>query len=134
MPRSSWSVSVALCCLPFYGCATDEDYRKVFRDQHSAWLEMTEVLSTVRDEKSMAEAKVKLDASFDKFEAISKRAKALPAPSKEIKQQLEKEREYLEQATTNLLREVGRIRKMPGGPGFLSQFEARHPGLMGAAR
>ena len=127
-------IPAVLCCLAFIGCTKEEDYLNVFRDQQKAWQELTDILAEVRDEKSMAEAKTKLDASFEKFDALSKRAKALPEPSKEIRNRLEKEREYLQQSTENLLREVGRIRKMPGGQEFLNQFEARRQGLMGAVR
>lgn len=127
-------IPAALCCLALVGCTKEEDYLNVFRDQQKAWQELTDILAEVRDEKSMAEAKTKLDASFEKFDALSKRAKALPEPSKEIRNRLEKEREYLQQSTENLLREVGRIRKMPGGQEFLNQFEARRQGLMGAVR
>ena len=126
--------SAALCCLGFIGCAREDDYLDVFRDQQKAWLEMTEILSNIRDEKTMAEAKLKLDANFEKFESLSKRAKALPQPSEKIRKRLEQEREYLEQTTAALQREVARVQKMPGGMQFLNQYQSRRQGLMGAVR
>ena len=134
MIRGFWLTTVGGICLSLVACAKEEDYLSVYRDQQKSWQEITDILGAVQDQKSMGEAQAKLDASIEKFETISKRANALPKPSKEIAKRLEREIEMMQLTTDNLKREVGRIRKLPGGQEFLKHFESKHQGLVGAVR
>ncbi len=117
-----------------FGCTKEEDYLSVFREQQKARQDIAEILGTVRDEKSMADAKEKLDGMSEKCAAIAKRASALPAPSRKVQERLMQEREYVQQTMDDLKREVGRIQQLPGGPEFIRQFVSNQPGLMGAIR
>src|SRR5262245_53347211 len=62
------------------GCAKDEDYLSVIRDQTAAYREVAEVLKSIHDEKSMSDAKSTLELKAKTFEAIAERARALPKP------------------------------------------------------
>ena len=62
------------------GCTKDEDYLNVIREQLAAMKELADILETVKDESSMAQAKKTLDERSEKFAAISRKANALPKP------------------------------------------------------
>jgi len=118
--------------LSLTGCAKEKDYLDVFREQRSAWRDLTEVLATVRDEKSMADAKGTLEDRLEKYEKIAAKARALPKPSAQILMKLEQDRASMQRAAENLQDEVRRVRALPGGPAFLKKFESQSPGLLSA--
>ena len=71
------------CCvflLLVAGCTKDEDYYEVLREQRANLKEIADVLATVKDERSTAEAETAFAEKMQRFEAVAQRAKALPSP------------------------------------------------------
>jgi hypothetical protein len=121
--------------LALVGCAKDQDYFDVLSEQQAAWNEVADILETVQDQKSMAEAKTALEARVEKFEAVAKKAQALPHPSAELIQKLEQKRYLMQRAIERAQAEVGRVRRdVPGGEAFCKQFGSRYQGLMSAVQ
>jgi len=121
--------------LMFAGCAKDEDYLEVMREQRTAWQEMAEILESVKDEKTMADAKKALDERSEKYAAISRKAKALPnPPPAEVIKRMEEDKAAVKFAIDRLTRAAAEVRKLPGGPEFMKHFESTAPGLMSAVR
>jgi hypothetical protein len=121
--------------LTLAGCAKDEDYFEVLREQRGAWKEMADILATVHDDKSMTDAKTALEERGKKFDAISRKAKALPnPPPQEVLKRMEADRFVMERTVARLQSEVERVRKLPGGVEFLKQFESGSQGLMSAVK
>jgi hypothetical protein len=117
------------------GCAKDQDYFEVLNEQQAAWTELADVLETVKDEKSMAEAKTALEIREAKFEAVAQKAKALPKPSAAVLEQLEQKRYLLQRAIERSQGEVRRIRRdVPGGEAFCKKFGSKFPGLLSAVQ
>jgi hypothetical protein len=117
------------------GCTKDEDYLEVLRDQRAAMNEMADILGTVKDEKSMSDAKAVLEERRPKFEAIAKKAKALPKPlPQEVRQRMEEDRSLIAAALKRLGKESDRVSKLPGGEEFLKHFESKSQGLMTAVQ
>ena len=84
---------VLLPSLTLAGCSRTEEYLEVFRDQRAAWSELAGILESVKDEKSMVEAKTVLDNRAAKFDAIVRRANALPKPAPaEVQKRLAEEK------------------------------------------
>src|ERR1019366_4279405 len=108
---------------------------EVFREQRAAMKELTAILATVNDEKTMADAKVLLKERGEKFEATSRKANALPKPlPPEVLKRLEDDRFIMERTMAGLLSEIARVRNLPGGEEFLNDFKSRSPGLMSAVK
>lgn len=129
--RCGWFVLV----LAAAGCARDEDYLDVYREQRAAWQEMADILATVTDEKTMAEAQATLKGRSQKYEAIAKKANALPKPPPAaVLQRLEEDRVIMRQTVERLQDEVKRVRKLDGGEEFLTQFESNSQGLLTAVQ
>jgi hypothetical protein len=118
------------------GCAKDEDYLDVMREQRAAWKEMADILETVKDEKSMAEAQTKLKSNSERYAAIARKAKALPnPPPPEVAERMNQQTFVMQEAMKRLQKEVGRVSKeVPGGRDFLNQFESISPGLLTAVQ
>jgi hypothetical protein len=117
------------------GCAKDQDYFDVLREQQAAWNELADVLETVTDEKSMAEAKTSLQTRVEKFEAAVQKAQALPKPSAAVLKQSEQKIFLLQRAIDRSREEVRRVRALPGGEAFCkTQFGSKSPGLMSAVQ
>jgi hypothetical protein len=114
------------------GCAKEKDYVDAFREQRAAWRELTEVLTTIRDERSMADAKASLEKRLEKFEQAAAKVRALPKPSEEMLGKLQQDQSGMSRALENLQDEVRRVRHLPGGPAFLKQFQSTSPGLLSA--
>jgi hypothetical protein len=123
-----------LLLLILAGCAKDQDYFDVLSEQQAAWNELADVLETVKDEKSMAEAKTALQARVEKFEAAVQKAQALPQPSPEVLKRSEQKVYLLQRAIDRTRDEVRRVRALPGGEAFCKQFGAKSPGLMSAVQ
>lgn len=115
------------------GCARDEDYLQVVRDQRALLKEAADILETVTDKESMAKAKVELDRVAQKAEHVSKRANALPKPPPpRLMESLQKEAKFTNTALERLTIEVQRVKKLPGGPEFWKQFTSDSQGLFSA--
>ncbi len=123
-----------LVLLVLLGCTSNEQYFEVAREQRTAWNEMADILATIKDEQSMADAKSALDAKTKQFEAIARKAKALPKPPPEVNKQLEEDKFVIQRALGRLSAEVIRVKKLPGGDEFLNQFQSRAPGLFSAVQ
>jgi len=107
------------------GCAKEQDYLDVMNDQLAAMREVTEILQSVKDAPSMANAKRSLEANAEKYEAISKRANALPKPPPAKVQQRLRENVFVVQRTLDHMKtETERVSKLAGGPELLKQFES----------
>jgi hypothetical protein len=127
-------VGSLLIVLMLAGCAREQDYLDVVREQQTAWNDVADVLETVKDEKSMAAAKKDLEARVEAFETVAKKAQRLPAPSPDF---IEKHRfkvDLLNRAIERFHGEVRRIRRLPGGEAFCKQFTSGHPGLNSAVQ
>ena len=106
------------------GCSKTSSYSAVYKEQIQAIEELTNVLSTVKDESTMAAAQAELQERFQRFEQVSKKAKALPKPSAEIKRQIEEELgQPILRALEKYRQEGLRIRGLPGGPEFLEDMK-----------
>ena len=129
--RRGW---IVILLLPA-GCTRDEDYLEVFRAQQANWKETADILATITDEKSMANAKASLEERSKNFEAISQKANALPKPPPaSVLKRLEEDRFVMERSVQRLQDEVKRVRELPGGAEFLKQFESRSPGLLSSVK
>lgn len=123
--RLPWSIAVCLLALGFAGCARDQDYLDVARDKQAAMEEVVEILASIKDAASLAEAKRTLQANADKYDAIAKRAEALPKPPPQ--RVLERMRQDAPLATATLQRmgiEAKRVSELPGGAELLGQFQS----------
>jgi hypothetical protein len=108
------------------GCTQTEDYLEVFRDQHKAVQEVTAILAKIRNEQDMAAARDELDERFVRFEKIARRARALPSPPPaDVVSRVDKE--GIERSIAEMRREIDRVKGLPGGEQFFSQFEDRAP-------
>jgi aspartate-semialdehyde dehydrogenase len=108
------------------GCKRNDvtSYLAVSREQIQAMQELTDILSTVKDKATMAAALPKLKKSFQRFEQIASKAKALPKPSEEIKQRIEEDLgPQLERSAIRYREEGTRIRQLPGGEDFLKELK-----------
>ena len=133
MSRSALGSSFVLMLL-LAGCAKEEDYLDVFRAQRANWHELADILESIKDDKSMAEAKTILEDRLKKYEAISRRASSLPKPPPpEVLQALERDRFVTEGALSRLKAESKRVSELPGGMAFLKQFESSK-GLLSAVQ
>lgn len=113
------------------GCSKEEDYMEVFREQQAAYRETADILATIKDEKTMADAKSALDERFKRFEAIAKRAKALPQPPPPSVVNRMKDEEFVMKRTMSHLQDqLKRVSELKGGKEFLRQFESGSPGVL----
>jgi hypothetical protein len=102
------------------GCSKASSYTAVYKEQIQAIEDVTKVLATVKDETTIAAAQANLKERFQHFEQISKKAKALPKPSAEMKEEIEKVLgPQMIEAFRNYQKEVRRITALPGGEEFL---------------
>jgi hypothetical protein len=117
------------------GCARDEDYFDVMREQRAAWKEMADILETVKDEKSLVGAQKTLAGKSEKYAAIARKAKALPNPPPPgVAERMNEQKFVMEEAVKRLQTEVKRVGELPGGKDFLKQFESSSPGLLSAVQ
>jgi hypothetical protein len=130
MSRTSIPVLLALLC-GAVGCAREQDYVDALREQRSAYRELTQVLATIRDEESMRKGKAALEKRLENFEQAAAKIRALPRPSAELLDKLQREAN-MNRAIEDLKYEVGQVNRLPGGPAFLKQFATASPGLLSA--
>jgi hypothetical protein len=117
------------------GCTKPEAYYEVFREQRANYREVTAILAEIQDEKSMAEAKTKLQVQFEKNEATARKAEALSkSPPAEVEQRIRDEGPSLQRAINDMRDQIGRVQKLPGGKAFFKQFESNQSGLFSAVQ
>ena len=115
------------------GCGpTAQSYLDVMRAQRDAWKEMADILTTVKDDKSLAEAKAALEERVGNYEAISRKARSMPPPSREAVRKLAEEKYLMERTVQRLNDEVRRVQAMPGGKEFFKHFESKSQNLFQA--
>jgi len=116
-----------LFALPFIvalaGCNSAEPYLEVARQQQANWDEMTKVLESVTDEKSMEAARERFEELTVRGQTLSRRVKAMPKPSPEILEQLHDHSRSLQRSVNRVQEELARVRQLPGGPEFLKDVE-----------
>jgi hypothetical protein len=116
------------------GCTSDEAYLEVQREQCAAWMEMADILATVKDEPSMAAAKKALDERRDKFAAIARKAQALPRPGPEAQAKMREKQYLVESALDRLKSQAKRVNDLkPGGAEFMRYFQSSSQGLLTGA-
>lgn len=124
----------AISFLVLLGCAKEQDYVEVMQHQQAAFKEMTEILKTVKDEATMADARRALDRNAERYAAISEKANALPKPPpKKVQERLREESFAMKRIFDDLRKETERIGQLPGGPQFLKRFESTR-GLLSAVQ
>lgn len=127
------ALGVLLLLVPL-GCARDQDYLDVIKDRQAAMEELVATLESIQDASSMADARRMLEANSEKYEAIARRAEALPKPPPpRVKEQMQVDAAL---ATATMQRagvEANRISRLPGGVEFLRQFQATK-GLLSAVQ
>ena len=118
------------------GCTKDEDYLEVYRAQRENYRELTDILATIQDEKSMTDAKSKLDERAKKFNEIARKASALPKPPPEsVRNRMADDAFTMERTLDRLRQQIKRVREdIKGGDEFLKQFESTSPGLLSAVK
>ncbi len=117
------------------GCSRTEEYLEVFREQRANWKETADILETVKDEKSMADAKIALQECSKKFDAIVRKAGALPKPAPpEVEKRLAEDHASMERAVDRVRYQVKRVRELKGGEEFLKDFESGSQGLLSAVK
>lgn len=126
---------MVLLLLMFAGCTKPEAYYEVFREQRATYREVTTILAEIQDEKSMAQAKAKLEEQFEKSEATARKAEALPKPPPaEVEARLREDRASMERVLKDLQDQIGRVQKLDGGKAFFKQFESKNSGLFNAVQ
>ena len=118
LPGIAW-----LCLAGCSGRESASSYLAVFREQIQAMQELTDLLSTVKDESTMNAALAELKKRFQRYEKLSNKAKALPQPSEDIKHQIEEDLgPQMRRAGLRYIEEGTRIGKLPGGEDFLKEM------------
>lgn len=118
-------MATALLSLAGAGCNSSASYAAIFQEQMEAQKDLTGILGTVVDKESMSAARERLEKKSAAFEAIKKRAAALPPPSAEIRQRLQEQfGAQMQESLAALLAEVRRVKELPGGQEFLESFAA----------
>lgn len=120
-----WGALPALALIFVVGCGQgSSSYVGVYKEQIKAIEELIGVLSTVKDEATMKVARAELRELFHRFEQVSKKAKALPEPTPEIKRQIEEELgPQMIRAFDKYRQEGLRIQGLAGGPEFLEDMK-----------
>ncbi len=114
------------------GCTRDEDYFNVVREQQAAWREMIDILKTVKDTETMADAQKTLNQNADKYAAISRKANRLPSPPPAaVRERFQQDVDIMQGLWRDLEIETARIRRLPGSEEFLKKFKSTH-GLLSA--
>jgi len=109
--------------LPSCGCNKAAPYREVARERAATMKEMAEILGTVQDADSMKQARREIEKLASREAALSVRARALPAPSARVVEEMAAEAALLQEALRQVQKESERIAKLPGGPDFLKELQ-----------
>ena len=116
------------------GCSREEEQVQVIREQCAAWTEMADILESVKDEQSMAQARIALNELKVRMEQIARKAKALPPASRDVEERSQTDRFLLQKAFDRCRAAIGRIKDLPGGRAFLDEFPADAPSLSKAVQ
>jgi len=119
MCRSGAFAVVGLAALVCSGCG--DRYKDVADKQVANWKEITGILREVKDRDSMDEAEDKLLSKLDRFQEVSRQAKSLPPPDEATSLRLQAELPAMQSAVRDMLKEMERIKKLPGGPEFFER-------------
>jgi len=122
--------------LAIAGCAKPEDYFEVVREQRAAYSEMADILASVKNDQTMADALTAIEKRRPQFEAIARKANALPKPPPaEVVDRLQSEKYLMTTIVKRLLKEGARIENdVPGGADFMKQFHSRSSSLRSAVQ
>ena len=116
------------------GCTREQDYYDVARDRQAAMEELVEILVSIKDPGSMADAKRTLQSNAEKYDTIAKRANALPKPPPQrVLEQLAQDSALADATLRRAAIEAKRVGELPGGAEFLRQFQSTK-GLMSAVQ
>ena len=121
MSRSVAFAVVGLAALVCGGCG--DRYKDVADKQVANWKEIASILRDVKDRDSMNEAEDKLLAKLDRFQEVSRQAKSLPPPDETTSLRLQAEVTAMQSALRDMLKEMERIKKLPGGPEFFERVQ-----------
>ena len=117
------------------GCTKSEDYLNIAREQRTACKELADILETIQDEKSMADARSAVAERTEKFEAIARKAQALPLPPPpDVQKRFEEDGLIMRRTIERMQEEVRRVRGLKGGKDFFKQFDSKHPGIFSAGQ
>jgi hypothetical protein len=106
------------------GCSQESPHEAVARELISFREELVDLLATVKDRASMDAALVKLKQLEPRAEALSRKAKALPPPSSEVRERLqERFVARMGELQGKIQDEIRRIRELPGGETFFEQLK-----------
>ena len=92
-------------------------------------------LATVKDERSMADAKAALEKQTPKYAELARKANALPKPPPpEVVKQFQEDQVIIQATLRHLHTQIDRVSKLPGGEEFMKQFRSNSQGLMPAVQ
>jgi hypothetical protein len=109
------------------GCR--DRYKDIADQQIANWKEVARILRDVKDQQSMNDAEDKLLAGSYRFEEVSRQAKALPPPDEEASRRLQAEAAAMQSALRDMLMEMTRVKKLPGGPEFFERVKESLPSV-----
>ena len=112
---------VGVAALVCGGCR--DRYKDVADQQVANWKEIAGILRDVKDRDSMNEAEDKLLSKLDRFQEVSRQAKSLPPPDESTSLRLQAEVPAMQSALRDMLKEMERIKKLPGGPEFFERVQ-----------
>jgi hypothetical protein len=108
--------------LALAGCTRTEDYVEVVAAQQQAMQEVTAILAKIQNEQDMAAARDELQESYARYDAIQRRANALPKPPPpEVASRIDGA--GYKQAFEELQSQVRRVHGLPGGGEFLDNLK-----------
>lgn len=115
---------VAFSAFAFVGCGPDQRHREVVERQAEHWNEVADILASIRDEPSVEAAEGKLAECSFRFQAIVRKAKALPKPDAEVRSALAVPLDKLQGAMNRTARETTRIKALAGGDALWKRIES----------
>jgi hypothetical protein len=127
MSRSVALALVGLSTILLAGCR--DRYKDVADQQIANWKEVASILRDVKDQQSMNDAEDKLLAGASRFQEVSRQAKALPPPDEEASKRLQPEAVAMQSALRDMLKEMTRVKKLPGGPEFFERVKESLPSV-----
>jgi hypothetical protein len=114
------ALAIVLICSAGCGSGSPSPYLAIFQEKINELQELTEVLSTVKDESSMAAARREWKKRSRRFEQQAEKNREVPKPSAAIKRQVEEElAPQFNRTMEQLQAEIRRIKDLPGGDEFL---------------
>lgn len=134
LARNGIRCTLLVLCLCFAGGCSDPEAenRQVYEEYMDAQLEnkakLAELLTTIRDEKSMDQAYSKLYDLNRTEESLVKRALTLPVLSNETLLHLQDKLKQLAALKEQIRKEARRISQLPGGENFLKDLSPEHRG------